>query len=48
VALIRDHGAIGAAAALSIGNAAILVGVAAVSFRYRAAPSRQPGPLGGV
>jgi O-antigen/teichoic acid export membrane protein len=48
VALIRDHGAIGAAAALSIGNAAILVGVAAVSFRYRAAPSRQPGPLGGL
>lgn len=43
--LIPRHGAAGAAAALSLGNAAILAGVAATAYAYRSAPPRGPREL---
>lgn len=45
LALIPDHGAAGAAAALSLANTAILAGVAATAFAYRNATARGPRPL---
>lgn len=45
VALIPDHGAAGAAAALSIGNVAILAGILLSSYLYRNAEPRGPRPL---
>jgi O-antigen/teichoic acid export membrane protein len=44
-ALVPDHGAAGAAASLSAGHAAILVGIATVAWLYRNAPQRGPRPL---
>ena len=46
VALIPDHGAAGAAAALSIGNTAVLVGIALTAYVYRHAEPRGPAALG--
>ena len=45
VALIPDHGAAGAAAALSIGNTAVLVGIAVTAYLYRNAKPRGPAAL---
>ena len=45
-ALIPDHGPAGAAAALSIGNTAILAAIAWTAYRYRNAEPRGPRPLG--
>ena len=45
VALIPDHGAAGAAAALSIGNTIILVAIAATAYFYRDATPRGPRAL---
>jgi O-antigen/teichoic acid export membrane protein len=45
LALIPDHGAAGAAAALSLANTAVLVGVAATAYAYRNAKARGPRPL---
>ena len=45
VALIPDHGAAGAAAALSIGNTAILGAVAVTAYAYRNAEPGGPGTL---
>jgi len=45
VALIPDHGAAGAAAALSIGNTAVLVGIAVTGYLYRDAKPRGPAEL---
>lgn len=44
--LIPDHGAAGAAAALSLGHAGILVGIAVTAWAYRGAVPRGPAPLG--
>ena len=44
-ALIPDHGAAGAAAALSIGNTVILVAIAATAYLYRSAEPRGPREL---
>jgi O-antigen/teichoic acid export membrane protein len=41
--LIPDHGAAGAAAALSIGNTAVLAGIAVTGYLYRNAKPRGPG-----
>ena len=45
LALIPDHGAAGAAAALSIGHTAALAGVALAAYAYRNAPPRGPRSL---
>jgi O-antigen/teichoic acid export membrane protein len=45
LALIPDHGAAGAAAALSIGHTAALVGVALTAYAYRNARPRGPRSL---
>ncbi len=45
LALIPDHGAAGAAAALSIGHTAALVGVAITAYAYRNARPRGPRSL---
>jgi O-antigen/teichoic acid export membrane protein len=44
-ALIPEHGAAGAAAALSLGNTAILGGVAVTAYVYRNAKPRGPRAL---
>ena len=43
--LIPEHGAAGAAAALSIGNTIILVAIAVTAYLYRDATPRGPRPL---
>ena len=45
-ALIPDHGAAGAAAALSIGNTVILAAIAATAYLYRNAEPRGPTDAG--
>jgi O-antigen/teichoic acid export membrane protein len=45
VALIPDHGAAGAAAALSIGNTAVLGGIVVTAYLYRNAKPRGPRAL---
>jgi O-antigen/teichoic acid export membrane protein len=45
VALIPDHGAAGAAAALSAGHTCVLAGIALIAYLYRNAEPRGPRPL---